>query len=567
MLSIVRALGVRAKILAAFLVLSLLVAITGAVGVFMNASISDRGNEVGAVLAPLGDAAMEIKLTATHAHLLFEEIMAGDEGEDINEVWALLDETRFYVNAVLSGGANDEGTFHPSSNPEVRANIEAVAADLEEFIAAGQARYAGRGEDHGAGSAADEMFDRTFESLIERADAAEELIHDDMDAGLAALGRASAESEIAVAVTTVVSLLVAIALSVLIGRSVAGRLRAMSATMDKLAAGDTSAAPGFTEDRDEIGSMARAVAVFRDNAIERARMSEAKETEQAAQTERAKRVRDLCAAFDKRAESVLSAVTGASSQLQAAAESMSAATESTAARTGVVSAAAEGATSNVQLAASGAQELSSSIAEIVRQVSQSSNFASDAVTKTEDVTNQMRGLDNAAQKIGDVIGLISDIAEQTNLLALNATIEAARAGEAGKGFAVVASEVKSLANQTAKATGEIAGQIGGMQSAASEAVAAIDGIREIIGQISENAAGIASAVDQQNAATEEIARSIEQASEGTMEVSSNISTVNDATAQNGEAARQVLQSASDLSGQSNELQSAVKEFLQSVRAA
>src|SRR3546814_1789206 len=75
----------------------------------------------------------------------------------------------------------------------------------------------------------------------------------------------------------------------------------------------------------------------------------------------------------------------------------------------------------------------------------------------------------AAQRIGEVVNLISDIAEQTNLLALNATIEAARAGEAGKGFAVVASEVKNLATQTAKATGEIGQQIGDMKQATGEA--------------------------------------------------------------------------------------------------
>ena len=89
-----------------------------------------------------------------------------------------------------------------------------------------------------------------------------------------------------------------------------------------------------------------------------------------------------------------------------------------------------------------------------------------------------------SRTIGDVVNLISDIAEQTNLLALNATIEAARAGEAGKGFAVVASEVKSLANQTAKATDEISAQVEAMQGATNSTVESIQKITDLIKLIS-----------------------------------------------------------------------------------
>ena len=112
----------------------------------------------------------------------------------------------------------------------------------------------------------------------------------------------------------------------------------------------------------------------------------------------------------------------------------------------------------------------------------------------------MSELGDAATRIGEVIGLIQAIAGQTNLLALNATIEAARAGAAGRGFAVVASEVKSLAGQTAKATEEIAGQIGAIQSAAADAAQAIEQVNGIIEEMSAIAATVATTVEEQNQA-------------------------------------------------------------------
>src|SRR5204863_4523684 len=173
----------------------------------------------------------------------------------------------------------------------------------------------------------------------------------------------------------------------------------------------------------------------------------------------------------------------------------------------------------------------------------------------------------AAGRIGDVVKMITAVAEQTNLLALNATIEAARAGEAGRGFAVVASEVKAHATQTAKATEEIGTQIASMQTATNDSVTAIKEIGGTIGRISEIASTIAAAVEEQGAATQEIARNVGEAAKGTAMVASNITDVNRGASETGSASAQVLSSAQSLSSESNHLKHEVDKFLCTVRAA
>jgi methyl-accepting chemotaxis protein len=114
--------------------------------------------------------------------------------------------------------------------------------------------------------------------------------------------------------------------------------------------------------------------------------------------------------------------------------------------------------------------------EISRQVSRAATIAREAAEEGRRTNDKVAGLAAAAQKVGDMVKLIQDIAAQANLLVLNATIKAARVGDAGKGFAVVAGEVKSLANQTAKATEDIRAQIASIQAESSVAVTAIQGI-------------------------------------------------------------------------------------------
>jgi methyl-accepting chemotaxis protein len=233
----------------------------------------------------------------------------------------------------------------------------------------------------------------------------------------------------------------------------------------------------------------------------------------------------------------------------------------------VVADVSQSASSNVQMVAAASEEMAASVAEVGRQVQESSKIATEAVEQARQTDIRINELSQAASRIGDVVKLITAIAEQTNLLALNATIEAARAGDAGRGFAVVAQEVKALASQTAKATEEIGTQIGSMQHATADSVAAIKAISTTINRVSEIATVIAAAVEEQGVATQEIARNVQNAAKGTIQVADNIGDVSTGAKETGAASAQVLNSAKALSAEGGRLKAEVANFLQTVRAA
>jgi methyl-accepting chemotaxis protein len=365
-----------------------------------------------------------------------------------------------------------------------------------------------------------------------------------------------------------VAVLLGALLAWLIGRGITRPVAAMTNAMTRLASGDTSVEVPARANSDELGEMAQAVQVFKDNMVETEHLrAEQEEQKRRAEAEQRRAMLAMADNFEAAVGDIVRGVSAQAGELQSTAQLMSATAEETERQSTTVAAASEQASTNVQTVASAAEELSSSIAEISRQVATSADITARAVDDTRRTNEQIEGLADAAQSIGDVVKLISDIAGQTNLLALNATIEAARAGEAGAGFAVVASEVKNLAGQTAKATEEISAQIEAIRAVTGEAVEAIKAIGGTIGRINEIATTIASAVEEQGAATREIARNVQQASSGTADVSKNIVSVTKAANDTGVASNQVLGTAGQLAQQSEALRAQVETFLTNIRAA
>jgi methyl-accepting chemotaxis protein len=409
--------------------------------------------------------------------------------------------------------------------------------------------------------------DSDTQSVIPLADRILSNAREHVSAASAALSASQARTRQFMIWVGCVAVLIGLAFSWWIGRSITRPLSGLGNAMTRLAAGDTSARIPATQVQDELGAMARTVLVFRDTMLERERLAA---DQSAANHERERRGEKIAATitrFESSVDKVLAKVREASQRLEVTATQLNSAADEVSAEARTAEQRVGVASGNVTAAAGSVEELAASIGEIAEQATRSTEVAARAVKDARRTVHTMSELGSAATRIGEVVGLIQAIAGQTNLLALNATIEAARAGEAGKGFAVVASEVKSLAGQTAKATEEIAGQVGAIQSAVADAAQAIEQVNDIIEEISTIASTVATTVEEQNRAVAEIAEGVHRASDEAKGGAEAMGRVAGASKDARAAAADVKSLADTLSIEAESLNSEVHRFLADVQAA
>ncbi|SCZ04127.1 methyl-accepting chemotaxis protein [Pseudomonas sp. NFACC37-1] len=355
----------------------------------------------------------------------------------------------------------------------------------------------------------------------------------------------SAEARTLQLISTLLALLMGVIAAVIITRQITGPLRETLAVVERIASGDLSQNVIVTR-RDELGVLQQGIA----------RMGVT--------------LRDL-----------ISGIRDGVTQIASAAEELSAVTEQTSAgvnsqkvETDQVATAMHEMTATVQEVARNAEEASQAAAAADGEARAGDQVVSEAIAQIERLasevvrsTDAMTVLQQESDKIGSVMDVIKAVAEQTNLLALNAAIEAARAGEAGRGFAVVADEVRGLAQRTQKSTEEIEGLVAGLQNGTQQVAAVMNNSRSLTDssvaltrKAGESLGNITRTVSNIQSMNQQIAAAAEQQSAVAEEISRSIINVRDVSEQTAAASEETAASSVELARLGSQLQMMVSHF-------
>jgi len=211
------------------------------------------------------------------------------------------------------------------------------------------------------------------------------------------------------------------------------------------------------------------------------------------------------------------------------------------------------------------EEMSASINEIARNCSAELNASAEANQAVDHAANVIQTLNTSATEIQGIIGIIQNISRQTNLLALNATIEAASAGAAGKGFTVVAQEVKELAKQSGQATEQIIQRVNSIHKVSTEVNAVVEKIREKISILNTYATTIASAAEEQSATTQEISGNLAHVNDSVHDLAPSVKDLSDSVAKVSDSLSNLNRISKTVQSQSESVDTSSNQILKTLR--
>jgi len=526
----------------------LLLIVTGFTGLYFTSQVSKDSMHVGVNLAPAAESVLESMLSMANAHLLFEEIMGGDTGESINDVWDHIDESKWYIEAMLNGGKNDKHDVVAVDDELIKKGIIDMSEKIDVFEASAKARHTNflNNVSTGAGSKADALFDRYYEEFIVVAEQTEKNINNLIKKDLKHAQDASDRAWTLMVVIVIIGTIISLTMGFVISNSITKPLNKVADAADSISKGDLTIQDIDITNKDEVGSLTESVNIMKSNLAE---------------------VIGKIRSMSEKLATAMTELAASSNQMAAGAEEQSSQTAQVATSVEQMSATIIEVAKNSQNAselATKTEEIAERGGKVVTEAIEGMASVSESVKGSTEI---VRKLDSSSEQIGQIVGVINDIADQTNLLALNAAIEAARAGEQGRGFAVVADEVRKLAEKTSTATKEIAEMITNIQSETRGAMESMnkgtklvevnmdlannagDALREIVASVQ----GVSSIVRQ-------IATAAEEQSSAAEEISSNVAAISSVAEQSAQGALQTKEAAEDLNVVSEDLKSTVGKF-------
>ena len=534
-------LGIRAKLVIAFLVVAAFAGLLGAVSVIniqkMEKADTFMYQEVAVPLADLRDITQAFLLNRVSTRAL----IGATDPEEREEIADSLKESLDGLEAKMAGYQKKmDGKEEKAAFVEFKTAFDSYVPLLKQMIElslAGkndEALVIARGD---AGRHANAMLKGLDKMAAVSVKHAKETA-----ANNTRLARTSLIFSLVMSVAAVV---VALAIGIFVSGRISAPLQQLQLRFQKVAEGDLA----VTVDAhccDEMGNLAKSFAAM------------------------VQQLRDLIAQVNATAGSVTAAtreLNGTSTEIASGAEVAAAQTISVATASEEMAATSHDIAHSCQIAVEGSQRANQAAQDGADVVRQTVEGMRRIATRVQDTARTVDSLGERSDQIGAIVATIEDIADQTNLLALNAAIEAARAGEMGRGFAVVADEVRALAERTTKATREIGEMIKAIQSETKSAVNAMnEGVREVeAGTHDAERSGAAleqilAEIDAVADQVRQISTAAEEQSATTGEITDNIHRLTQIIQDTARGSHETADAASNLSGMAEGLQGAVSRF-------